>query len=75
MQKLTEDLQSGKITPEEFTKKSQEFSNLLREKTEGITKTAIVEAGYMVTVTDILGNIEPIPSNDVKWFEDSYFYK
>lgn len=75
MQKLTEDLQNGKITAEEFTTKAQEFSKLLQEKTEGIYKTAIVDAGNMITVIDILGNIEPIPANDVKWFEDSNFYK
>jgi hypothetical protein len=75
MQKLTEDFQNGKITIEEFNTKAMEFSKILQEKTDGIIKSTVVDAGNMVTVIDMLGNIEPIPASDVKWFEDSNFNK
>ncbi len=74
MEKLSEDLQNGKITPEEFTQKVQQYSNSMEEKSKGMN-SVVVEAGNMVTVTDAMGNVEPIPSSDFHWFEDANFYK
>jgi hypothetical protein len=75
IEKLTEDLQNGKITPEEFTKKSQEYSNSMQEKSNDMTKSVVVETGYTVTVTDKISTSEQIPSSDFRWFEDANFYK
>jgi hypothetical protein len=68
--KLTEDFQNGKISMEEFMKKTQENLILIQGKAVDMTKSVVVEAGFMVTANDKISVPEPIPANDIKWFED-----
>jgi hypothetical protein len=69
--KLTEDFQNGKVSMEEYLKKTQENLALLQGKATDMTKSVMVEAGFMVTAADKISVPEPIPANDIKWFEDS----
>lgn len=73
--KLTEDYKSGKITMEEYLKKSQEYLALMQGKATDMRKSVMVEAGFMVTAADKISEPESIPADDDKWFEDSKFYK
>jgi hypothetical protein len=75
MDKLTEDFENGKITMDEYMKKSQEYITAMQETSVDMTKSVIVEAGYMVTAEDKINDPEPIPADDIKWFEDGNFYK
>lgn len=65
---LNLDYQAGKITMEEFVEKSKEIQARFMDETKKTAKI-IIEAGYMVTVGEKLGDITPIPPDDVKWWE------
>lgn len=70
MEQLQKDFEAGKISMEEYTAKMMEFSTKMSNLSEEITKSTMVEAGYMVTVTDKISTPEPIPAGETKWFED-----
>lgn len=70
MEQLQKDYESGKLTMEEFAAKVTEFSTRMSKLSDEVTKSTMVEAGYMVTVTDKIGAPEPIPAGETKWFED-----
>jgi hypothetical protein len=70
MEQLQKDFESGKISMDEYTAKMMEFSNKMSKLSDEITKSTMVEAGYMVTVTDKVSTPEPIPTGETKWFED-----
>ncbi|MFZ1459168.1 MAG: hypothetical protein WAU38_00090 [Ignavibacteria bacterium] len=72
---LTEDYENGKITMEEYMKKSQEYLALMQGKATDMRKSVMEEAGFMVTAADKISEPESIPADDDKWFEDSKFYK
>jgi len=70
MEKLTEDFQSGKITMEEYTAKINESTVKITELSENASKSIMLEAGNMVTITDRISSPEPIPASELKWFEE-----
>ncbi len=70
MEQLQKDFESGKITMEEYAAKMTEFGSKMSKLSDEITKSTMVEAGFMVTVTDKISTPEPIPAGETKWFED-----
>lgn len=71
IEKVTKDYQDGKITLEEYMAKVQEFSGKMNEMTESSMNGTMVDAGFMVTVTDKVSTPEPLPAGDTKWFENA----
>lgn len=72
MEQLQKDYEAGKMTTEEFTTKLLALSQLASQQA-GEIKPTLVEAGYMVTLTNKIGMPEPIPPGETKWFEDARF--
>jgi hypothetical protein len=70
MEQLQKDYETGKITMEELAAKMNEFAVKMSKLSDEVTKSTMVEAGNMVTVTDKISAPEPIPAGDTKWFED-----
>jgi hypothetical protein len=73
MKKLNEDLQSGKITKEEFAKKMLEIQNKIKEDTSTDPNYFVtVNAGYMSSITDANKPTDPEPfdTNADRWWED-----
>jgi hypothetical protein len=70
-EKLIEDMQSGKITMEEYIEKTTKMTEIM----EGSRKfpSVIVDAGNMVEVTYEVSEIKTIPADDDRWFEDPKF--
>jgi hypothetical protein len=75
MEKLEKEYADGKITMNDYAVKMQDLALKMQGNSQNMSKTVMVEAGYMVTSTDKLGDPEKIPADDNKWFEDSKFYK
>ncbi len=69
--KLTEDFQAGKITMEEYIRKSKEYQDNISKVMIG----KMCEAGFMITVTDSVGEPVKIESTGNEWFEDANFKK
>lgn len=70
--KLTEELQSGKITMEEFSAKSLEITQSLQNETSQLGAIKIVEAGYSLkTDGKILGEPEQFNTSADSWFKIS----
>ncbi len=70
-EKLIEDMQSGKISPEEYEEKTIRWNSIM-ESTRQFPKV-MVEAGNMVDVTFEVSDIREIPADNNKWFEDPKF--
>ena len=72
-EKLIEDMQSGKITAEEYSNKIIKMNEIM----EGSRKfpSVMVEAGKMVEVTFEVSEVKDIPADNDKWFEDQKFNK
>lgn len=70
-EKLIEDMQSGKITMEEYIEKTTKMTEIM----EGSRKfpSVMVEAGNMVEVTYEVSEIKTIPADNDRWFEDPKF--
>lgn len=70
-EKLIGDMQSGKITMDEYIEKTTKMNEIM----EGSRKfpSVIVEAGKMVEVTYEVSEVREIPSDNDKWFEDPKF--
>lgn len=68
-EKLTKDYEEGKITMEEMSRRMMEMGEKSKEISDKM-KPVIVEAGFMVTVTDKPGTPEALPTGETKWFED-----
>jgi hypothetical protein len=73
VEKLTQDFQSGKISMEEFGKKMEEYSKKIEESATNMNKPAMVEAGYMITITDKVKGPEPFEKSSSNWFDDANF--
>jgi hypothetical protein len=73
--KLSEEFQSGKISMEEFVKKSTEIQKKLRDINEGSKIT--VNAGFESRITGTDNPTEPVPidENEKPWWEDPAFNK
>jgi hypothetical protein len=71
MEQLQKDFEAGKITMEEYAVKMTDFGSKMSKLSDEITKSTMVEAGYMVTVTDKISTPELIPAGETKWFEDA----
>jgi len=73
--KLSEDFQNGKISMEEFVKKSKELQKELRDITEG--RKITVNAGFESRITGTDNPTEPLPIdvNEKPWFDDPVFNK
>ena len=56
---------------EEYAVKMTDFGTKMSKLSDEITKSTMVEAGYMVTVTDKISIPESIPGGETKWFEDA----
>ncbi len=67
--KLTEDFQAGKITMEEYIKKSKEYQDNISK----VMTSKICEAGFMMTVTDNIGEPVKFESTGDEWFDDVNF--
>ncbi len=74
IEQLTNDFKAGKITKEEYQAKINEFLQNTNKKIDEMTNK-MVDAGYMVKVTDVISDIMPIESNDYRWFDDVNFKK
>jgi len=72
-EKLIEDMQSGKITMDEYSEKIIKMTEIM----EGSRKfpSVMVEAGKMVEVTYEVSEVKEIPADNDKWFEDPKFNK
>lgn len=70
-EKLIEDMQSGKITMEEYTEKTIKWNEIMEGSRQ--FPSVMVEAGNMVTVTFEVSAPEPIPAENNKWFNDVKF--
>lgn len=70
-EKLIEDMQTGKITMEEYIEKTTKMTEIM----EGSRKfpSVMVEAGKMVEVTYEVSEVKDIPADNDKWFEDPKF--
>jgi hypothetical protein len=73
-EKLTKDFQEGKITMDEYVRKSQEFQKNVNKQNDQM-KIVMCEAGFMVKVSDKISDPEPIKSTGTEWFEDVNFKK
>ena len=74
-EQITKDYQAGKITIEEYMKKTQEFREKNDfDKLEKNMKSKMCNAGYMVKVTDKVSDPEPITPGS-NWFDDVNFKK
>lgn len=67
--KLTEDLQAGKITMEEYIKKSKEYQDNISKNITG----KMCEEGFMITITDSVGEPVKIESTGNEWFDDEIY--
>ena len=74
MEKLTNDYNAGKITTEEFAKKSQEIMKKNDFNVEDM-KHKMVTTGYVVRVTDKISEPESFDVNENRWFDDANFIK
>jgi len=72
-EKLIEDMQSGKITMDEYVEKTIKMNEIM-EGSRQFPKV-MVEAGNMVDVTFEVSEIKTIPADNDKWFMDSKFNK
>lgn len=70
-EKLVQDYQSGKITIEEFAKKSQEYQKTISKSGEDV-KGKMCEAGFMITSPGSVGDPVPIVPGS-NWFDDENF--
>jgi hypothetical protein len=70
LSKLNEDFQSGKITQDEYNKRSLELTQSLQSGSTNLTLSKIVETGYMLK-TDGKVLVDPVPFNtsDDTWFK------
>jgi hypothetical protein len=70
-EKLIEDMQSGKITMEEYTEKIIEMNEIMEGSRQ--FPGVMIEAGNMVEVTYQVSEIKTIPTDEDRWFVDSKF--
>lgn len=70
-EKLIEDMQSGKITADEYMEKTAKMTEIM----EGSRKfpSVMVDAGKMVEVTYEVSEIKDISADNDNWFDDSKF--
>jgi hypothetical protein len=68
--KLYEDYQSGKITLDELMAKSKGHTNKISKESDDAVKKVEVEAGYQCNVAKKIGEVVPIPADEVKWWEE-----
>lgn len=71
-EKLIVDVQSGKVSPEEYEEKTTRWNSVMEGS--GQFPKVMVEAGYMVDVTFEVSAPEPV-TTDNKWFEDPKYGK
>jgi ferric-dicitrate binding protein FerR (iron transport regulator) len=74
MEQLTNDYKSGKISTEEFAKRSQEIMKNNDFNVEDM-KNIMVTAGYMVRITDKISQPASFEVNENRWFDDANFIK
>jgi hypothetical protein len=75
MQKLSEDYQNGKISLEEFTSKSKGLSEQILSDAYKVTNGVKVEAGYQISIGDKIGEVNPIGTDDNKWWDNKDYNK
>jgi len=74
MEQLTNDYNAGKITTEEFAKKSQDIIKNNNFSVEDM-KNTMVTAGFMVRITDKISEPVSFDVNENRWFDDANFIK
>lgn len=67
-EQLIDDMQTGKITAEEFSEKSIRLTEIMEGGRQ--FPSVMVETGNMVDVTFEVSTPEPIPADNNRWFED-----
>jgi len=70
-EKLIEDMQSGKVAPEEYEEKTIRWNSVMEGS--GQFPKVMLEAGNMADVTFEVSSPEPIPADNNKWFNDPKF--
>lgn len=70
-EKFIEDMQSGKITADEYSNKIIKMNEIMEGSRQ--FPSVMVEAGNMVEVTYEVSEIKTIPADNDKWFEDPKF--
>ena len=67
---LTEDYENGKITMEEYMKKTQEYLAVMQGKAVDMRKSVMVEPGYLVkTDGKVLGDPVQFNTSEDTWFK------
>ena len=74
LQNLESLYKSGKISTEEFAKRSQEIMKNNDFNVEDM-KNIMVTAGYMVRITDKISQPASFEVNENRWFDDANFIK
>ena len=74
MEQLTNDYNAGKISTEEFAKKSQEIIKNNNFSVEDM-KNTMVTTGFMVRITDKISEPASFDVNENRWFDDANFIK
>jgi hypothetical protein len=69
MGKLSEDMLAGKLTAEEYMVKMTEFQNYSQNKMS-LSKPTIVDEGNKCTVTKSSIKVEPLGSDEGRWWEN-----
>jgi hypothetical protein len=70
MQKLAEDYKNGKISLDEYMSKSKVLSEQVLSDANKVTNGVTVEAGNQVTMGDKIGDVIPIGTDDIKWWDN-----
>jgi hypothetical protein len=73
VEKLAQDFQNGKISMEEFGKKMEEYSKKIEESAANMNKPVMVDAGYMITLADVVKGPEPFEKKSSNWFDDANY--
>jgi len=68
IQQLSKDFQEGKISADEFAKQMKEYSEKIKNINEHMQPVNI-EAGNKCIATKSSLTVEPIESNDIRWWE------
>ncbi|MBK7159932.1 MAG: hypothetical protein IPH77_15725 [Ignavibacteria bacterium] len=70
LDKLQEDYNNGKVTMEEYMKKTQEYLAVMQGKAVDMRKSVMVEPGYLVkTDGKVLGDPVQFNTSEDTWFK------
>jgi pyruvate/2-oxoglutarate dehydrogenase complex dihydrolipoamide acyltransferase (E2) component len=68
MEQLAQDMQEGKISPEELQRKVMEYKEQMEKEVSDV-QPVVIEAGNKCTATKNSLKVEPIEENDDRWWD------